>query len=474
MKTLNVLGIDIGASHGRGYCGAFDGDTLTLREIHRFPNQPVAIHASIYWEILSLFNEVKNCVLKTKAESIPISALGIDTWSQDFGILDNQGNLLGNPHTYRDSRTEQIFAEIGNRLTTREVFARTGMHAYPFGTLFQLISMKSREKVILDKADKLLFIPNLLSYFCSGGLNCDSTLASVSLLYSPLTHTWLDDFLSRFELPLILPDIRTGCGVIGNVTGSFQQETGCGMLPVISVIQHDTASTAFTVPVESMEEIIFISSGTWSVLGTMIGQPILSEAVYHSSFNNELAYDNQTMLLQNITGLWILQECAREWSQEGYSMDYPRMEEIAMRSSFSSSIDPDHPEFARPGNMTAKINSHCQETGQPAPQNKEETYQCIVNGLACKYAQSVNELKRLLNKEFQRIYITGGGARNGYLCSQTARLTGMDVVAATSRATVVGNILSQLMVLGEIRNRSEAVEVIQRSFPISIYSHERN
>ncbi len=474
MKTLNVLGIDIGASHGRGYCGAFDGTTLALREIHRFPNQPVAIHASIYWDILSLFNEVRNCVLKTRAGSIPISALGIDTWSQDFGILDSLGNLLGNPHTYRDIRTEHIFTEIGSSITTREIFARTGMHAYPFGTLFQLISMKSREKAVLEKADKLLFIPNLLSYFLTGNLNCDSTLASVSLLYSPFTHTWLEDFFSRFEIPPLMPGIRSGCGVIGNVTGGFLQDTGCGRLPVISVIQHDTASSAFAVPVEDLEEIIFISSGTWSVLGTMVGKPILSEAVYNSSFNNELAYGDQTMLLQNITGLWILQECAREWSQEGYQIDYLHMEEIAIRSKFRSSIDPDQVEFARPGNMTAKIAGHCQETGQRVPQNKEETYQCIVNGLACKYAQSVQELKRLLNKEFQRIYITGGGARNGYLCSQTARLTGMDVVAATPRATVVGNIMSQLMVLGEIRNRSEAVEVIQRSFPISIYSHERD
>jgi rhamnulokinase len=469
MKTLNLLGIDLGASQGRAFCGSFDGETLSLREIHRFPNGPVNTNTGSYWDILGILNEVRNCVLKTRAESIPISALAIDGWSQDFGLLDSQGNLLSNPHTYRDSRTDGILEEVEGQITGREIFNKTGMQPFSFCTLFQLIAMKRRERAILEKADKLLFIPNLLSFLIAGSLNCDTTLASVSLLYSPFTHHWIEKFLSRFDLPQIMPSIRDGSGVIGEATGSFLQDTGLHRLPLISVMQHDTASSVFAAPVEEMGEIVFLSSGTWSVLGTMVSEPVINDEAYRRGFSNELTYDRRTMLLQNITGLWILQECAREWSLEGYEIDYEYMEEKAASSQFDSFIDPDYAEFARPGNMAEKIARYCRESGQFAPRNKEETYQCILHGLACRYAQGVQELEQLAGKKYSGIYICGGGARSRYLCRQAARLTCMKVVAGASQATVIGNLISQLIVLGEIRDRSQALEVMQRSFPISMF-----
>lgn len=470
MTTINVLGMDYGASNGRGIVGRFDGQKLTLEEIHRFPNQPVSVASNLYWNILSLFQELKNSIIKAQTASIAISSIGIDTWGVDFGILDKQGNLLSNPHHYRDRRTENISQEVYKMFSEYELFSMTGMKPGFITTLFQLISMKDREAAILDKAETLLFMPCLLSYFLTGNINCEATQASTSLMYSPFTGDWITKLLEKYCLPDILPKINPSNHIIGNVQAEVIDETGIGKVPVISVAQHDTASAIASVPTENQEDVVYISCGTWSVLGTTISRPIISREVLESGFCNEIGYNNEIMFVKNITGLWILQECVRDWAKEGYKIDYEHMGDHALKSSFNSYIDVDYEPFQYPGNMTQKIIDCCKKLGQQPPKNKEEVYKCIIHGLAVNYKKTIEQLKTMTGKGFKSIHIVGGGSKDKALCQMTADLTGLEVMAGPSEATVVGNIMSQLIALGEIGHVTELPELIKNSFHIKNYA----
>lgn len=469
MATINVLGMDYGASNGRGMIGRFDGDRLSIEEIHRFPNSPVTVLSSFYWDILSLFSELKKSIIKAKSQSIPVSTIGIDTWGIDFGITDAQGNLLGNPHHYRDNRTNDILKEAYEVFPEYEIFSKSGMHPLHICTLFQLLSMKKYESDILEKSKTMLFTPNLLNYFLTGNVNCESTMASSSLLYSPFTNNWIGEFLNRYELPEILPAVNKPGYIIGNILESVREETGAGNIKVVSVAQHDTASAIAAVPAENKQEVVYISCGTWSVVGTAIGRPIVNEAVLKNRFNNEIGYDNEIMFVKNITGLWVLQECVREWEIEGYKIDYSYMNEYAEKSGFASSIDVDDESFALPGNMSRKVVEYCKRTGQKPPENREEIYKSIILGLALKYREVIGQTEVLTGKKFDRIHIIGGGSRNKLLCRLTAKETGMEVVAGPYEATVIGNIMAQLIALGEIKDMAEGIQVIKNSFALEEY-----
>jgi rhamnulokinase len=466
MKTLNVLAMDYGASNGRGIIGKFDGSTLTIEEIHRFPNRAVSYSKGIYWDVLALFYELKNVLMKAKASSIPLSSIGIDTWGIDFGVLDAQGNLFGNPHSYRDCRTNEVIDEVFKAIPEYEIFSKTGMIPGAISSLFHIVSMKYKEKAFLEKGDTFLFMPNLLSYFLTGYRSCDSTQPSTSLLYSPVTKNWIREFPERLGIPNLFPRINDTGSIIGKVSDGIAQEIGIEKIPVVSVAGHDTASAIAAIPAENKSEIAYISCGTWSIVGTSLKQPLINRDVMEKNFCNEIGYDNEIMFVENITGFWILQECEREWAVEGYKTDYPYMMEYAARCSFNSSIDVDSAEFAQPGHMSSKVVEYCKRTGQRAPQNREEIFKCIVIGLAKKYKQTIEKLSGLVNKKFKKIHIIGGGSRNSYLCRLTAQLTGIEVVAGPCEATAIGNIVVQLIASGEVRNMKEAVQIIKTSFPL--------
>jgi rhamnulokinase len=472
MKTLNVLGMDYGASNGRGIVGRFDGNRLSIEEIHRFPNHAIRVFSNIYWDILSLFNEMKKTLIKIRAESIPISSIGIDSWGIDFGILDGQGNLMGNPHCYRDPRTTDILQEAFRIYDEYTLFSRTGMYPTNIGTLFQLLAMKASEASILEKGRTLLFIPNLLSYFLTGNIGCESTMASTSLLYSPFTGEWLKDLLAGYGLPEILPPIVAPGSTIGTLLQDIAMETGVGKVPVISVAQHDTASAIASVPALDKEKVVYISCGTWSVVGTGIKKPLVNEKALQSRFNNEMGFGNEIMFVKNITGLWILQECVREWMEEGYVVHYDSLNAEAEKCRFDSWIDVDSSDFTQPGNMSRKIREFCRKTGQREPQGRVEMYKCILLSLAHKYRETIDELKELTGNDFERIHMVGGGSRNGLLCRMTSRLTGKEVAAGPYEATVIGNLIAQLISLGEVKDTVEGIEIIRDSFPLVYYRPE--
>jgi len=466
MSSLNILGMDYGASNGRGVIGSFDGSKLMIKELHRFPNRSVTIGTDMFWDILYLYNGLKTSITKSIAQDIKISSIGIDTWGVDFGIIDNQGNLIGNPHSYRDRRTNSVLDDAFKTYTGYEIFSKTGMSPANIATLFQLIAMKKSEKAILEKGKTLLFMPNLLSYFLTGNISCDNSIASTSLMFDLRKNEWIRELLDKYQIPDILPELGGTGQVIGNIRKSVTEEIGIGQVPVVSIAHHDTASAVASVPAENKEDVIFISCGTWSVVGTIISKPLINMDVFKNGFCNIAGYDDEIMFGKNITGLWILQECEREWKREGYQIDYEHMQISAEKSGFCSFVDVNDPVFAYPGNMQTKIIDHCKKTGQKAPENKEEIFKCIILGLANEYREVIDQTIKLTGRNYKRIHIVGGGSKNRYLCKITSQLTKMEVIAGPDEATVIGNILAQLISLEEIRDIQEGVQIIKKSFPL--------
>jgi len=469
MKTINVLAMDYGASNGRGVIGSFDGEKIYIKQLHRFPNVAVACHKGVYWDILFLFNELKTALKKCAVDMIPVSSIGIDAWGLDFGVLDSDGNLLGNPHSYRDNRVDRIKDELLSILSEEELYSKTGMYPLQIATLFQLYSMKNGESAFLREGKDCLFVPDLLSYFLTGNKSSDDTLASVSLLYSPFENSWIDGFFRKIGVPNLFPDTLHSSSVIGNVRDQVCEETGIKSIPVIKTASHDTASAIASVPAVNKEEVIYISCGTWSVVGTTVKRPVTDHEALRCRFNNEIGYDGEMMFVKNITGLWVLQECEKEWSAHGYTIDYRHMADHAMKSDFDSAIDIMSPEFSQPGDMNRKVADHCRKKGQRVPDNREEIYMSIIQGLVDEYSKTIYELRDIMKRDYGRIHIVGGGARNDYLCMRTAAKTGMSVMAGPYEAAATGNILSQLIALGELDSISEAKRVLERSFELKKY-----
>ncbi len=328
-----------------------------------------------------------------------------------------------------------------------------------------MIATQHHEPSILEQGKMLLFMPNLLSYFLTGGINCDITMAAASLLFNPNTRNWHKPLLSLFGLPDLLPDISPAGRIIGHIAPHITEQSGMPAIPVISVAQHDTISAILTIEAKNKANIAYICCGTWSVVGTSISAPLINEQVFKSNFMNEPGYgQGGIFFVKYVTGLWILQECMREWENKGFSLDWAGLQAAAEASKFYAVIDVEDSDFAVPGNMSRKVVAYCMKTGQQIPQNEIDLYKCIVTSLAIKYAEIIEDMKRLVGFEFSEIHLVGGGSRNSLLCRLTARHTGMRVVAGPHEASVVGNTLMQLEALGEIANIREASQVLLNSF----------
>ena len=466
MKTLNFLGMDYGASNGKGVIGCFDGNLITLNELNRFYNYPIILPKGLYWNIFSLYSELKKSIIAAWKRSIKIHYIGIDSWAQDFGIIDKQGNLLGIPHNYRDIRHQEGFNKVINKYSEYELFMKTGIVPNEVCTLFQLISMKQYEKSILENAFKMMFIPNLLTYFLTGEISCDSSIASMSLMYNVSSHTWIQELTKEFNLPDILPEITLYSKTVGKIIDPELRQICERDIPVINIAQHDTMSAFLTASAFEKEETVYISCGTWAMIGAPIEKPIKEKKAFQNGFSNEVGYDNQVYLTKNLTGLWIFQECIKEWEREGYSVNYDYLDSYAEKSKFSSFINPEDEIFIQPYNMSAKIINFCKITEQNIPSSREEIYICILRGLADRMSKAVEELEQITGVGYNRIHIIGGGSKIGPLCKLINEYTGKQVFAGPHEATVIGNIISQAISSGEIGSIREAGEVIYRSFSV--------
>lgn len=471
---LNLLAFDYGAGSGRAMLGKFDGMRLTLTEIHRFPNEPVMVGNNLHWDILRLYYEMKQGILKCiSSNSKNIASIGIDTWGVDFGLLDSSGRLLGNPYHYRDINTEGMIDEACRLVPRREIYERTGIQFLMFNTLYQLLSMKISSSPLLEKAETMLFIPDLLRFFLTGEKNSEYTIASTSQMLDPKTGNWAGSLLNQMGLP---QKIFTGIidpGIVsGKLTTVVANELGVNAIPVVAVAEHDTASAIISVPTAG-ERHAYLSSGTWSLLGIESSFPVINDATYNLNYTNEGGFNRSVRLLKNIMGLWIYQECIREWEKTGDKLSYGELEEGASKSEpFMAFIDPDDLSFLHPGNMPGKIRNYCRGTGQRVPDTKPQIVRCIMESLALTYRMALADLEKISGSLIPVVHIVGGGCKNIMLSRFTANAISRPVITGPVEATAAGNLIVQLIALGEIKSLPEGRAVIRNSFPVIEYNPE--
>ncbi|MGL4913161.1 MAG: rhamnulokinase [Romboutsia sp.] len=474
METKNtnkkVLAFDFGASSGRAMLGVYDGTKIGIEEIHRFSNDPVILGGTMYWDVLRLFYEIKQSLIKSKSFG-KIDSIGIDTWGVDFALLDEYGNLLENPIHYRDGRTAGMVEKSFEKIEKEEFYDITGNQFMEINTAFQLLALKEKRSHLLERADVMLLMPDLFNYFLTGKKVTENSIASTTQLFDAKNRTWSEKVINSLGLPKkLFTEIVPSGTIIGQISEDISEELKIEMSDVIAVAGHDTQSALVSVPTLE-DDFVFLSCGTWSLLGTEIDNPIINEKSSHYNITNEGAYGDKASFLKNIIGLWLIQESKRQWERQGKLYSFGELEEMAKNTtSFKCFIDPDDPVFVPSGNIPDRIREYCIKTNQEIPQTEGEIVRCINESLAMKYCYSLEEIKDCTNKEYKTMYMVGGGIQSKLLCQMTASACNMKVSAGPVEATVLGNIAIQLMATNEIKDLKEAREVIRNSQEIIYYN----
>ena len=474
MNALNVLGIDLGASSGRAMLGTLEGKKLTIREIHRFLNEPVTLCGRFVWDMPRLFHEIKQALLKLSKSGETVDAIGIDTWGVDFGLLDKNGHLLSLPVHYRDARTNGIPEKVRAIIPDEELFARTGIAFNSFNTLYQLYAMKEEGDPALESAQDLLFLPDLLAYFLTGKKGTEYTIASTSQLLDPFKRDWDRELMEKLGIPAhIFGEVKLPGTVRGTLLPEIAKECGVAEIPVIAIGGHDTASAVAAVPAQE-KDFAYISSGTWSLLGAEVQKPLCTESVMKANYTNEGGVDGSIRLLKNIMGLWIIQECKREWDRRGSETSFGELVELSMQApAFKAILDVDDACFLAPGDMPARIQAYCAKSGQPVPEGKGEISRVIYESLALKYRWAIERLEEdMLKKPIEALHIVGGGSKNALLNRFTAEAIKRPVIAGPDEGTIIGNLLVQAQALGAISGIRELREVVENSFPTKTFLPE--
>jgi rhamnulokinase len=451
----HYLAFDLGAESGRAILGRLAGGMLETRELHRFPNTAAAIRGGLYWDILRLWSEIRHGIaIASEDRELRLDGIGIDTWGVDFGLIDNDGHLIGNPRHYRDPRTFGVMEQVFEKVSREEVFARSGLQFLHFNTLFQLYAMK--DSAALHSARFLLNIPDLLNYWLTGQARSEITIASTTQFFDPSGMTWATELLQHLELPgrILAPLVAPGT-LLGSMVDTPHA-------PVYATAGHDTAAAVAAVPAEEPGDWCYVSSGTWSLLGVESDRPVMDDRCLTLGFTNEVGVGGTIRLLKNIAGLWLLQECRRTWIAEGATHSYEELTAMAAEAPpFAALIDPDA--FREPGSMPRQIAEHCRESGQEPPATHAGYARVILESLALRYREVLEDLEGLTGRSIRTIHIVGGGSRNHLLNQFTADCTGRCVVAGPAEATAFGNILVQAMGAGELDSLNEVRAVVRRS-----------
>lgn len=471
---MKALAIDLGAGSGRAVVGSIEEGRISVREAHRFPNEPVAVGNRLYWDILRLYHEVKQGIrLAVRQEDGCIGSIGIDSWAVDFGLISGSGELLGNPYHYRDAHTADAIAEVLALpgLSEAEVFNRTGIQFLNFNTIYQLHALVRDGNPALSKAERLLMIPDLLRYFLTGEMHSEFTNTTTTQLFNPIRGDWDDRLIGviGIDRKLFLPPVQPGTRV-GRLRPEVTAELGVPAIPLIAVGEHDTASAVAAVPALD-EHFAYLSCGTWSLMGTEVRAPVITDEARAMNFTNEGGVCGTYRLLKNIMGLWILEECKRRWEKErGDRLDYADMLAAAEAApAFRSFIDPDDGRFLHPPDMPEAIRSYCRERRQPVPESIGETVRCILESLALKYRYVLECTERLTGKTYKGLHMVGGGLRNELLCRYTAAALGRPVWAGPTEGSALGNLAVQWIAAGAIKDIAEARAMIRASFPVRTY-----
>jgi len=469
-KTHHFFAFDIGATSGRSILGTLEEGKLKLRELTRFPNKIIRVHDKYYWDIYALYEELKEGLRTVSSEGIELDAIGIDTWGVDFVYLGEDGTILSLPRSYRDPYTNGVPDEYFKIIPRKEVYDLTGIQIMNFNSIFQLFAAKKESFSPLESAKSILFMPDALSYLLTGKKVCEYTIASTSQLLNPRTKKFEAKLFEAMGLspelmqPLVMPG-----EIIGNVMESVAKECNIDKVPVIAVAGHDTGAAVACVPAEN-ENFAYLSSGTWSLMGIEVNEPIINEDSYNMNFTNEGGVNGTTRFLKNITGMWLLEQCRKEWDAEGKKYTYSEI--VAMSDSeegFQFLIDPDDASFANPESMSSAIALYCKNTGQKAPATHAELIRCIFDSLALKYKLVLDALQKVAPFKIEKLHVIGGGSQNKLLNQATANSIGIPVIAGPSEATAIGNVMIQAKGLGIVNSLQDMRSVICNSVTPETY-----
>jgi len=467
MKTHHFLGFDVGASSGRTVLGTLQDDKITTKELHRFPNGVVNILGNLRWNIVDLYENIKQgmkvCAseITTKPESI-----AIDTWGVDYGLFAADGNMLGLPYGYRDARTDGMMDEFFKIIPRDRVYELTGIQFMQLNTIFQLFSMAKAKSPLLQVVSDLLFTPDIINYFFTGKKKTEFTIATTSQLYNPRKKDWDDELFAALGISKeLMQEIIPPGTVLGNLSEIVADETGLDRIPVVATASHDTGAAVAAVPAEG-NDWAYISSGTWSLVGVETSEPIINPQSLKYNFTNEGGFAGTFRFLKNCMGLWPVQQCRKAWSgQKEISFD-ELTKMAASARPFVAVIDPDHAGFLNPPDMPEAIREYCRRTGQPVPENPADLTRCILEGLALKYRYIFDQLKQVYKNPINRIHIIGGGTKNKLLSQFTADATGIPVVAVRSRLLLLAIFMVQAMGLGIVKSHTEIRKIIANSFEL--------
>ncbi len=469
-KEKHFFAVDLGATSGRTIVGTLKGGRVTLEEQTRFANPLTEIGGHFYWNILSLYNEILRGLSHVCRSGIKISSIGIDTWGVDFVCIGRDGALLGNPMAYRDPCTFDAMESYLSSVSTRQdVYDTTGIQFMNFNSLFQLYAMRREDNQALRHAEKILFIPDALSYMLTGNAVCERTIASTSQLLNPRTGQLDDRLLNSLALSRHHFGRMVNPGeLVGTLTEEVQRQTGLGPIPVIAVAGHDTASAVAAVPA-SDEMFAYLSSGTWSLMGIETPTPIINKVSFDRNFTNEGGIDHTTRFLKNICGMWLLERCRKEWGNKAPE-DYSQIiAEAQKQTPFESLINPDDPSFANPQNMERAIRDYCARTGQKVPEGYAAVARCIFDSLALRYRQVFGYLKEMAPFAIDRLHVIGGGSRNALLNQFTANATGAEVLAGPQECTALGNVMVQARAAGVCGSIWDMRQIIRESVEMTSY-----
>lgn len=467
IRTRTVAAIDLGASSGRVMLGRVGPERLELAEAHRFANRPVRVGGTLHWDILALHAGVIDGLRAAGAlTGGRLESIGVDSWAVDYGLLDADGALLGNPVHYRDARTEGVPEKVWAQVPPQELYAATGIQHAPFNTLYQLVAAQG--SVQLAAARSLLLIPDLIAYWLTGRQGTEITNASTTQLIDPRTGGWAHEIAEQFGIdPALFPPLRRPGDAIGPLLPAIIDEAHLtGPVRVTAVASHDTASAVAAIPARPGERFAYVCTGTWSLAGLELDAPVLTEAGRKANFTNEIGIGGSIRYLRNIMGLWLLQECMREWSCSDVE---PLLRDAAAAQPLRSVIDAADPVFLAPGRMAARIAAACEATGQPAPCTPAEVTRCILDSLALAHRGAIEDAQRLADHAVDVVHIVGGGARNALLCQLTADACGLPVIAGPVEAAALGNVLVQSQALGVVGDHPAMRTLIARTQPVTRY-----
>ena len=471
------LAVDLGASSGRVVAGTFDGQQLSIREIHRFDNGPTPVAGHLYWDVLHLWDSIQEGLRATVAEvgSDGVLSVGVDTWGVDFGLVGRGDELLGNPYHYRDHRTAGMMERTFQTVSREEIFAETGLQFMELSTLYQLVAMKENQSPLLEVAESFLMMPDLFHWLLTGEKVNEQTNATTTQLFNPNTQNWSHQLADRLGLPTrILGTVVPPGTRLGRVKHDVAAATGLKQAEVLLPGTHDTASAVLSVPASgapsAQPDWCYISSGTWSLMGVEIPMPVITDRCRELNFTNEGGVGGTTRLLKNIAGLWLVQECRRIWGQQGRRYDWEQLVQLAQNTQpLVSFVDPDAECFVAPDDMAQAVSGFCSQSSQPVPETDGQIMRCVLESLAMRYRTVLLWLEELTGGRIETLHIVGGGAQNRLLCQMAADATGRRVVTGPVEATAIGNLMMQAVAAGDIDSIDDAREVVRRSFSVDEY-----